>query len=105
MAKQRRKHRSPDEKAALLRRHLLDKLPVSAVCEEAGVQPSNFYNWQRQLLDNAALAFNDPSRASRREQALADKIAALEARLAKKDEVIAEITGEYVSLKKELGEP
>jgi len=29
----------------------------------------------------------------------------LEARLAKKDSVIAEVTGEYVKLKKELGEP
>jgi transposase len=105
MAKQQRKHRSPQEKADLLRRHLLDKQPVSAVCEEAGVQPSNFYNWQRQLLDNAAAAFGDPERASRRERELQEKIAALEARLARKDAVIAEITGEYVALKKELGEP
>jgi transposase len=32
-------------------------------------------------------------------------VSVLEARLTKKDEVIAEISQEYVSLKKELGEP
>jgi uncharacterized coiled-coil protein SlyX len=42
---------------------------------------------------------------SSREQQLEKKVTALEARLVKKDEVIAEISQEYVALKKELGEP
>ena len=29
-----RKHFTPEEKVAILRRHLLDKVPVSALCEE-----------------------------------------------------------------------
>lgn len=66
MANQQREHWTPQERAQLLRRHVLGEQPVSAVCEEAGVQPSNFYSWQRQLLDNAAAAFGDPERASRR---------------------------------------
>ena len=39
------------EKAAILRRHLEDKVSVSDLCEEYGIQPSVFYGWQRQLFD------------------------------------------------------
>jgi transposase-like protein len=102
-----RNHRSPEEKAALLKRHHVDKVPVTTVCEEAGLQPSVFYHWQRELFERAAHVLgNAPaSRVSSREQQLEKKVTALEARLVKKDEVIAEISQEYVALKKELGEP
>jgi transposase-like protein len=102
-----RNHRSPEEKAALLRRHHIDKVPVTTICEEAGLQPSVFYHWQRELFERAAHVLgNAPAgRVSSREQQLEKKVTALEARLVKKDEVIAEISQEYVTLKKELGEP
>lgn len=102
-----RTHRSPEEKAALLRRHHVDKVPVTTICEEAGLQPSVFYHWQRELFERAAhvLGTAAPGRTSSREQQLEKKVTALEARLARKDEVIAEISQEYVALKKELGEP
>ena len=44
-------------------------------------------------------------RAPSREQELEAKIAALEAKLARKDAIIAEVSEEYVKLKNELGEP
>jgi transposase len=102
-----RNHRSPEEKAALLRRHHIDKVAVTTICEEAGLQPSVFYHWQRELFERAAHVLgNAPAgRGSSREQQLEKKVTALEARLVKKDEVIAEISQEYVTLKKELGEP
>ena len=34
-----RKHYSAEEKVAILRRHLLDKVPVSTLCEELNLQP------------------------------------------------------------------
>jgi len=34
-----RKHYSPEEKVAILRRHLLDKEPISKICDELGLQP------------------------------------------------------------------
>jgi transposase-like protein len=103
----KRNHRSPEEKAALLRRHHVDKVPVTTICEEAGLQPSVFYHWQRELFARAAHVLgNAPAgRPSSREQELEKKNAALEAKLARKDQVIAEISQEYVDLKKELGEP
>lgn len=105
--KKKRLHRSPEEKAAILRRHHIDKVPVSALCEELGLQPSVFYHWQRELFARAPqmLANGRGGRGSSREAELERKVAALEAKLAKKDHVIAEISQEYVDLKKELGEP
>lgn len=103
----KRNHRSPEEKAALLKRHHIDKVPVTTICEEKELQPSVFYQWQRDLFERApqVLGNGKPGRTSSREHELEQKVAALEAKLAKKDQVIAEISQEYVDLKKELGEP
>lgn len=107
MSKKDRRRYSAEEKAAIVRRHLVDKVPVSNLCDEYKIQPSMFYNWQKQLLDNAARVFSDARENSRpsREAELEQKIAQLEAKLTKKDGIIAEISEEYVALKKELGEP
>jgi transposase len=107
MSKKKRRSFTASQKATILRRHLSDKVPVSDLCEEYKLQPSVFYGWQRQLLENLESAVEPGTgrrAASAREAALTRKIEALEARLAKKDGVIAEISEEYVTLKKELGE-
>jgi transposase len=103
MSKRTRRRHSPEQKATLLRQHLVDKKPVSDICNEAEIQPSVFYKWERDLLAGAPSLFAT-RRAPSREQELLDKIAALEARLARKDAIIAEVSEEYVKLKKELGE-
>ena len=38
-----RKHYTAEEKVAILRRHLLDKEPVSTLCDELALQPTVFY--------------------------------------------------------------
>jgi transposase len=101
-----RRHFTPDEKATILRRHLGDKVPVSDLCDEYQIQPSLFYLWQRQALDNLGAAFQDGrSRRGQAQTALKERerIVALEAKLGKKDAVIAEISEEYLVLKKKLG--
>lgn len=105
MSKRERRHHTPEQKAALLKRHLVDKIPVSQVCNEAGIQPSVFYKWQRDLLEAAPEVFSGRRGAPKREQGLEAKVLALEAKLQRKDAVIAEVSEEYVKLKKELGEP
>lgn len=104
MSKRKRRHHSPEQKAALLRRHLLDKVAVSEICNEAEIQPSVFYKWQRDLLEAAPALFATQKKAPSRERELEQKVEALSARLTKKDAVIAEVSEEYVKLKKELGE-
>ena len=51
-----RKYYSPQEKMAILRRHLLDKVSVSRLCTEFQLQPTVFYRWLKQLFDNGAAA-------------------------------------------------
>jgi transposase-like protein len=109
MSKKRtRRSYTPEQKAAILRRHLVDKVPVSDLCDEYEIQPSVFYGWQRQLAENMELALQAGGRrrkADTREAKLASENEALKAKLAKKDSVIAEISEEFVALKKALGEP
>ena len=102
-----RRHFPADQKAAAMKRHHIEKVPVSEVCEGLKLQPSLFYLWQRQLFENADRAFADQgvSRSNSREKQLEAEVAALKAKLARKDSVIAEISEEYTTLKKELGEP
>lgn len=94
---------SGEEKMAMLRRHLADKAPVSDVCDQAGIHPTLFYRWQKELFEHGAAAFGrrGDDGANRR---LEQKLAALRKRLADKDEVIAEIMESHVRLKKSLGE-
>ena len=104
MSKQTRRRHSPEQKAALVRQHVVDKKPVSEICSAAQIQPSVFYKWERDLLEAAPSVFAG-RRAPSRERELEAKIAVLEAKLARKDAVIAEVSEEYVKLKKEPGEP
>jgi transposase-like protein len=98
--------RSGDEIMALLRRHLVDNVPVSEVCEKAGVNPSQFYRWLRMLLDGGAVVFDrGPERgAARQIEAAEAKAEALEQKLQKKHEVLSELMEEHIRLKKTLGE-
>jgi transposase-like protein len=99
--KKRRQHTSA-QKVAILREVLVEKKPVSEVCEQHDIQPGLFYYWQKQFFENGEAAFAQDGDGEKRQ--LERKLAVAEQRLAKKDAVIAEVTGEFVRLKKELGE-
>jgi transposase len=99
----KRRNYTPEEKVAILRRHLVEKVPVSDLCDELGLNPNVFYSWQKQFFENGAAALqrkgkrNGPTPEARR-------IEKLEAKLAQKNEVLAELMQEHVELKKALGE-
>jgi transposase-like protein len=101
MEKPRRRFTS-EEKVKALRRHLVDKVPVSDLCEELGLHPTQFYQWQKQFFENGTAAFERQSRpeTSAREQ----RIAFLESKRQRKDEVLSELMEEHVASKKSLGE-
>jgi transposase len=42
-------------RVAILRRHLLDKEPVSKLCDELGLQPTVFYRRQKEFFENRPL--------------------------------------------------
>jgi transposase len=99
---QERRHWSSEDKIKLLRRHLIEKVPISKICEEARLAPSLFHRWQELLFGNAALALEGSRRAERGQDQ--QRIEKLEQRIRRKDEVLAELMAEHISLKKELGE-
>ena len=99
--KKQRKHYTPEEKVAILRRHLLEKEPISKLCDEMGLQPTVFYRWQKEFFENGVAAF-EPKRPSNH-SAEQERIAYLEKKIQTKDEVLAELMAEHVALKKRLG--
>jgi transposase len=105
MTRQRR-HFTPEQKVALLRLHLLEKRPVSDICQEHNLSVNLFYLWQRQLFENGHAAFDNTGKRRKADEDAKDrKIAALQGKLQRKNEVLAELMEEHVQLKKELGEP
>jgi transposase len=92
------------EKLAILREHLIDKVPISQVCEKHGIQPTLFYFWQKKLFEDGAVVFESKAGQGRQQAAEARKVQALEARLQQKNEVLAELMGGHVALKKSLGQ-
>ena len=100
MKKKRKQYRA-EEKVAILRRHLVEKVAVSDLCEEYGLQPTVFYRWQKVFFENGAQAFQKTG--DRQTFKLKGRIAELEEKLTKKNEVLGEVMEEFVALKKRNG--
>jgi transposase len=98
-----RRQYSAQEKVRLLKLHLLDRQPISDICDQHQIHPTLFYSWQKTFFENGAATF-ERSSGARKIDSEAKKIEQLEARLGHKDEVIAAVTEEFVRTKKALGE-
>ena len=61
MKKERKRH-TAEEKVAILREHLLEKVPISDLCEKHGLHPTMFYRWQKDFFENGAAAFQQKGR-------------------------------------------
>ena len=103
MAKPRR-HFAGTEKVAILKRHLIDKVPVSDLCDEHDLYPNQFYGWLKEFFENGHAAFDNGRKSKAVEDAQQQKVERLEAKLARKNEVLSELMEEHTLLKKELGE-
>ena len=89
--KEQRKHYTPEEKVAILRRHLLEKEPISKLCDELGLQPTAFYRWQKEFFENGAVAFQPKARPNHSVEQT-------------QDDVLAELMTEHVAPKDTPGE-
>lgn len=98
-----RRHFTGAQKLAILREHLIEKTPISDVCQKHDIQPTLFYLWQKKLFEEGGAVFESKAATAREHNAEARKVQALEARLQRKNEVLAELMGEHVELKKSLG--
>src|SRR5713226_275870 len=104
MNKQRR-HFSGTEKVAILKRHLVDKVPISDLCDELDIYPNQLYGWLKEFFENGHTAFDNGRKAKAVEDAKQRKIQQLEAKLTRKNEVMAELMEAFTEEKKRNGEP
>jgi hypothetical protein len=42
---EKRRHFSPEEKVGILKKHLLEKVPVSTLFDQFGIHPTMFHRW------------------------------------------------------------
>jgi transposase len=99
-----RRHFTGTQKLAILREHLIEKHPISDVCQKHSIQPTLFYLWQKKLFEDGAAVFESKAANGRQQNTETRRIEALEAKLQQKNEVLAELMGEHVALKKSLGQ-
>ena len=102
--KRTRRHFSGPEKVAVLKRHLVEKIPVSDLCDELDIYPNQFYGWLKDFFENGHAAFENGRKSKAEDDAKDRKIEQLEAKIQRKDAVLAELMEEHTLLKKELGE-
>jgi transposase len=100
-----RRYPTPLEKVAALKRHLLEKIPVSTICDELGIAPTLFYRWQKEFFENGHTLFENGRAAKAADNAKDEKIQKLEAKLQKKNEVMAELMEALTEEKKRNGAP
>jgi transposase len=103
MSRKPRKNYSPKEKVTILRKLLIDHVPLSDLCDQYQLQPQVVYRWQKEFFEHGEAAFEQVSK--RPTTLFQQKIETLETKLARKNEVLSELMEAHVQLKKELGEP
>lgn len=103
MTRKRRSFSAAD-KAAAVRKHLVDKIPVSQIAEQMQVQPTLIHNWVNTAMAQVERAFENPRAAKAETSKKEGKLNALRDKLNAKNEVIAELMEENIRSKKENGE-
>ena len=84
----KKKHRSysPRDKVTILRRYLVDREPLSNLCDEYGIHPATLYRWQKEFFERGEAAFEHRSNTYTKK--LEKKVSRLEEKIGYKDEVI-----------------
>lgn len=90
---------NPQQKVIILRELLENQTPISQLAEKYQVYVNDIYNWRKKLFEQAAEDIfsskpkQNASKQQEKEQRLANKIK-------EKDEIIAELVYENITLKK-----
>ena len=100
--RKQRKNYSSQEKVFIMKRHLVDHVPVSDLCDKYDLHPNVFYRWQKEFFENGSAAFEKKN--IRKASAEQKRIEQLEAKIRNKNDVLSVLMEEHVKLKKDLGE-
>jgi transposase-like protein len=97
-----KKRLSDEQKLAILKEHLVDKVPIADLCKKHGIVPSGYYLWQKQLFEGV-FGTSSPKLEQLPQLTKAQKrIKQLEQKVQKKDEILGEMMEDYIRLKKNI---
>ena len=96
----KRKHLTPQQKVIILRELLENQVPISQLSEKYQIHTNDIYNWKKKLFEQAEDAFSFKSKQDTARQD--EKQQKLEQKIKEKDEVIAELVQENITLKKSI---
>lgn len=103
MAKKgRRRNFKASEKVAILKRHLVEREEVSAICEDLKIHPNQFYEWRKLFFENGVKVFESDEKQEGTKLRLEND--RLTQKLQRKDAVLSELMEEHLTLKKSFGE-
>jgi transposase-like protein len=99
----RKKHHkyNPEEKVFILKRHLVERVPLSDLCNEYQLQPMVFYSWQKQFFENGSAAFGSDERSERRREVRRNQ--QVEEKRTRKSDIFSELMAEHIKLTSEYG--
>ena len=100
MSDSKRVYHPAELKVEAVKRHLINKEKISDICDELGIHPNVFNDWQAKLFLEGSQVFN----SAKDKKVMEKKITKLEISTQHKDSVISELVTELIDLKKSLGE-
>ena len=87
MSRRPRRRFSDVQKTKAVLAHVQDGVPVSQVCEDLGIQPNQYYEWQKQVFSSLPHVFSRGAVQQERSHQL--EVDNPKAKLSQKDELIA----------------
>ncbi|ACF47306.1 transposase IS3/IS911 family protein [Prosthecochloris aestuarii DSM 271] len=79
--RKQRKNYTAQEKVFIIKRHLVDQVPVSDLCDEYNLQPNVFCRWQKEFFENGSAAFEKKNAKKKKTSAEQKRIEQLETKL------------------------
>ena len=100
MSDSKRVYHSAETKVFAIKRHLINKEKVSDICDELGIHPNVFNEWQTKFFSEGDQVLSSAKDMKNLEK----KMEKLSTQGQRKDTVISELVTELIDLKKSLGE-
>lgn len=88
------------QKVEILREHLENNKSVSELAEQYEIQPSQIYQWKKQLFEGALETFSGSHKKRKKKES--KETQRLKEKLREKESIIAEIVEDNIRLKKNL---
>ena len=103
MSKSEHRAFSADQKFKILCEHLVKGSAISEICQRHQIAPSQFYQWQKALMDNGAVALERKKSAhneSLQVRKMSEQIDRLKSEVQMKNNTLADLMHEHIELKK-----